>query len=160
MSGGRAGSLPGRRVRVHFNLINHCFAVVSVAGPDRGRVIRYATDVTCTSVRFHVSPSGRAKVQRTGRRNVHAWCTGVVEAIDTGPDLTALRRVTYNPHRGATFYLCQELTAVLYADRVVFAKTAPSAQHGYAWVSPQESARPAHPAPAPVPGTGQQARLW
>lgn len=88
----------GERVRVHLNLQRGDFSIT-----QQGRVVASAHDVTLKDVRFIVSETTRQRVIRHTRRRVHAWAEGVLVSVDTKPDTTGMRGITYNPYRAATF---------------------------------------------------------
>ncbi|OLT34366.1 hypothetical protein BJF79_07285 [Actinomadura sp. CNU-125] len=131
--------LRGQRVRVHFNLHTRRWSVTALAGQYKGRVIVQVDDITLHggpdgAVEFKVSRAGWERCRRTGHRNVHAWCIGLVHDVDTGPDLHDRIRVTYNPQRAPRFEIAATGEPVRTAARVTFAKTSPQAPHGYAWI--------------------------
>lgn len=133
------GELRGRRMRVHFNLHTRRWSVTALSGEHRGRVVAQVDDITLHggpdgAVEFKVSRAGWERCRRTGHRNVHAWCIGLVQDIDTAPDLRNLIRVTYNPLRAPQFEVAATREPVVTAARVTFAKTSPQAPHGYAWI--------------------------
>src|ERR1017187_4414252 len=107
--------VPGLRVRVHYNLHRGGFSVV--AG---NRVAANVADITLTAVTFRVQPAGLARIRREGRREVCAYATGLIEAFQTAPDVTAMQKVAFNPHRTDTFTL-RDGTPVHAAPRVLFA---------------------------------------
>src|ERR1017187_2795869 len=107
--------VPGLRVRVHYNLHRGGFSVV--AG---NRVAANVADITLTAVTFRVQPAGLARIRREGRREVCPYATGLIEAFQTAPDVTAMQKVAFNPHRTDTFTL-RDGTPVHGAPRVLFA---------------------------------------
>ena len=98
-------------VDVYFNLAKRVWSIRSRTGDDAGRVIAYADTVVLTDVELKVNESGRQRVIREGRKNVHAFARGKLAA--TGGFETAhaaralwgyqLTPVTYNPYRNASF---------------------------------------------------------
>ena len=128
--------VPGLRVRVHYNLHRGGFSVV--AG---NRVAANVADITLTAVTFRVQPAGLARIRREGRREVCAYATGLIEAFQTAPDVTAMQKVAFNPHRTDTFTL-RDGTPVHAAPHVLFAPN-PAARAvqsnrrpGYGWIPP------------------------
>lgn len=108
--------LVGKRVKVHLNLHRGDFTISPTSG---GKVLANVDDVTITDVRFHVSESMRQRwcVDR-GIRKVHAWAIGTVVAVNTDPDTSSRRRLSYNPFRCGDFTV--EDTPVTTAPEVVF----------------------------------------
>jgi hypothetical protein len=91
----------GARVRVHWNLHRLDWSVTV-----HGLVVANVPDITLADVTFRVQPAGLARIRASGRRAVCAYAVGVVTAVGTGPDVTGMERVSFNPHRGDTF-TCQ-----------------------------------------------------
>lgn len=112
--------LVGRRVKVHLNLHRGDFTISPTSG---GKVLANVDDVTITDVRFHVSESMRQRwCVDKGIRKVHAWAIGTVTAVNTDPDISGRRRLTYNPFRSADFTVDGEpvtgnLPEVCFRDR-------------------------------------------
>lgn len=83
---------------------------------ERGRVIDRLTDFTAEGITFTVSKSGRDRVLRERRKNVHAfvvcqsWSKGIVNLL--GPVLM------YNPYLADTF-MCDGVP-ISKTDRVAF----------------------------------------
>lgn len=112
-----------RMVRCYYNLHKK---VWSVQDYSTRRLLGHATKVNLVDVKFQVSEAGRQRVLKTGRKNVHAFVTGVL----TGAEWTGRRpngplcewcadrddykrqqavkaigdRVTYNPRLRGNFY--------------------------------------------------------
>lgn len=107
----------GTTVRVHVNLHRGDFTITD---PKTRKRIGSADDITLTGVTFKVSEARRQAVIRQGQREVHAWAIGTVVAINTAPDVDALRAVTYNPHRAPLFHFADGSGDVTAADRVTF----------------------------------------
>ena len=84
------------RVEVYYNLHKNLFSV-----RHKGKVIAHTYDVQLEDATFAVQPSGRAKVLREGRKNVHAFIRGtLVEPTETIQNGTS---VTYNPYKYSYF---------------------------------------------------------
>lgn len=93
----------GTAVEVYWNLHKHLFSVRDLS---TRRVIAHVTNLQLLDVTFRVSESGRQKVLREKRKNVHAFLRGVVS-----PDELHLRgpregyaEVSYNPYKAGFFY--------------------------------------------------------
>lgn len=106
----------GQRMRVHYNLHRGDF---SVTDPSIGRVVANVTDITLTDVTFRVQPSGLRRIRERGTREVCAYVVGIVATVNTGPAVTGMRRVTFNPHRADTF--TTDGQPIHAADRITFA---------------------------------------
>lgn len=71
-----------------------------------GYVVAHATEVILLNAEFIVKQSGRKRVKKTGRKNVHAWVKGDIVKERVKPDNGRLRaRVMYNPKKNDTFVL-------------------------------------------------------
>ena len=97
----------GQRVFVYYNLHLHVWSVKALDGPNKGRVIAHCKDLTLKDVTPKVSESGRQRVLREKRKNVHAGLMGEWIALEYPYVHTA--SITYNPYRSASFtYLHEE----------------------------------------------------
>ena len=76
------------KVRVYFNLHRKCFSIKADEGPAKGKVIAHADDVILGNVTSKVSETGRDRVRRTKRKEVHAYVCGELLAW-TGPNAYA-----------------------------------------------------------------------
>ena len=90
-------------VRVFRNWKRDCYNIMR-----DGRVLASAKQVRLTAVEFLVRESGRQRMLRQGRRNVHAYAIGrLVDYTHPGDlrdlDKLAGRAVFYNPYRCSTF---------------------------------------------------------
>jgi len=83
-------ALHGKRVSVYRNLHNGLFSVW-----HQGRVLAHVPEIHLKDVQFRVRESGRQKVLREKRKNVHAF---VIGTVDAQPSTTAQTPVTYNPY--------------------------------------------------------------
>ncbi len=107
------------KVFIYWNITRGVWSVKALQGPDRGRVIKHATDITLTDCVFKVSEAGRQKVLSQKVKNVHA---GVVGYLDTPvePDMTGEQiDVTYNPYKFATFVNRANTEQAVHTARVV-----------------------------------------
>ena len=93
------------RFEVYKNLHKDCWSLRSV---KTGLVERHEDAVHITNADFVVQQAGRAKVLRTGRKNVHAMIRGELNSGDVfaGEGWRAIwnRRVAYNPYKAGYFY--------------------------------------------------------
>lgn len=86
-------------VDVYWNVRAHCYSV-----RHEGRVIDHMRKVALTDARFVVHPAGRARVLRTGRKNVHAFVRGELVQLPLLQVRDAdCAQVRYNPKTCETF---------------------------------------------------------
>lgn len=91
-----------RKVKVYFNFHKKLFSVVALTGFNKGRVIGHVSDIKLRDCTFKVSESGRQRVLREKRKNVHAWIVGWTKEFDYGQVKDA-RYITYNPYKYKNF---------------------------------------------------------
>lgn len=105
------------KVFVYFNLHRKCFSIKALEGASKGLVIKHAYFVALNNVTFKVSESGRQRVLKEKRKNVHA---GVVGTLVDSLDSVGSERVTYNPYKGNTFVLCGTGDPILASTSAAF----------------------------------------
>ena len=103
------------RVEVYFNLHKHTF---SVRQCSTGRVILHTDEVHIRNPQFVVRQSGRERVLREGKKNVHAFVRGEVTLFDDEKRPT-LDTLTYNPYRHRSFVRKCDGMPVHKADRAM-----------------------------------------
>lgn len=126
------GRIPavGEQVRVYRNLHRACWSV-QVRVPGKGwRVAFHAANVVLGSARFTVNETGRQKVLRERKKNVHAFVVGALVSC-SWPRVTAhfMRPVTYNPFKAPTFVVASTFPAV------------PVTEAGGAWLTDDNTSR-------------------
>lgn len=85
-----------RPVQVYFNFHRRCWSV-----RQRGLVVGHAKSLVLRDVTWRVQPSGRERVRREGKKNVHAYASGwVTHLILLDGTEQAVR---YNPYELETF---------------------------------------------------------
>lgn len=105
------------RVEVYFNLHKHVF---SVRQCSTGRVILHTDKVHIRDPQFVVRKSGRERVLREGKKNVHAFVRGEIAHFDDfNPDYLDYSLVSYNPYKHDTFIDVQDVTPVRTAKRAM-----------------------------------------
>lgn len=87
------------KVKVYYNLHKKTFSVVSLEKENYGRVINYTDKISLENVTFKVSETGRQRVLREQKKNVHAFVVGYTS--DESPSSQV--EVTYNPYRYESF---------------------------------------------------------
>ena len=103
------------RVEVYFNLHKHVF---SVRQCSTGRVILHTDKVHIRDPQFVVRKSGRDRVLREGKKNVHAFVRGEITHFDDfDPDCMGYSLVSYNPYKFDTFVDVEGLAPVRTAQR-------------------------------------------
>lgn len=113
-----AADIPGALgcgVDVYFNLTKSVWSVRSVASR---RVIGHCKFVALSGVKFLVSEPGRQRVLRDKRKNVHAYCRGLVVQGSDCPRDSMWHYVAYNPYKVETF--CLLTGGLLDTDKPVY----------------------------------------
>ena len=88
------------RVEVYFNLHKKTFSVRSC---ETGRVIHHTDEIHIANPMFVVRQSGRKRVLREGKKNVHAFVRGDAPISRLYPSNEKLDTITYNPYKYASF---------------------------------------------------------
>jgi hypothetical protein len=107
--------LPGQQVFAYRNLHTGMWSLMAVDGEHAGRIVAHASEVTISAPRFVVRESGRLRVIREGKKNVHAGVRGFVSGKRP---MSAPVRVTYNPYRLGAFVNAETGESVSEATRV------------------------------------------
>ena len=82
-----------------------------------GKVIGHAKSLGLTNCQFIVRESGRQRVIKSGRKNVHAWVKGFIANKDYGIQHNEIPiRVSYNPKKNSSF-----VGTLGYKERKLFA---------------------------------------
>lgn len=84
-------------VEIYRNLTKNCWSV-----RKRGKIVMHAQALKLSDVSFHVSKSGRERVLRERRKNVHAVVKGDFDAVMY--PIERVNEVTYNPYKKAYFF--------------------------------------------------------
>lgn len=86
----------------------------------RGKVIGHPTSVLCSDCTFIVSDTGRQKVLREKRKNVHAYIASMShELLSETPTLSEYIEVYYNPYTTDSFVVKGTENKVLKVDKVL-----------------------------------------
>ena len=86
-------------VMIYKNLHNGLFSV-----KQGGLVVAHLESVLLASVSFKVNESGRIRVIREKRKNVHAFIVGYILNVNHTPMSLLKRAITYNPYKFNYFY--------------------------------------------------------
>lgn len=99
------------KVKVYFNLRKKLFSI-----QHKGLVIAHKDKVMLTNAQFKVNESGRQRVLKEKRKNVHAFVIG--EWSDYLEEVIDAQEVTYNPYKYSSFVFKNDLTPIDKADKV------------------------------------------
>lgn len=84
---------------VYKNLHNGKFSI-----KQDGLVVAHLNSIILSDVSFYVSQSGRNRVIKESKKNVHAFVVGYVKSINTCLlNLKGKRAITYNPYKYSSF---------------------------------------------------------
>jgi hypothetical protein len=104
----------GRKVQVYRNLHKGCY---SVRCKKSGRVIYHTDKIYLQDVEFKVSESGRQRVLREKRKNVHAFVEGVWLPM-LPVTVSTTERIRYNPYKYGYFYSVNDFRGWAMVDSV------------------------------------------
>lgn len=85
----------GEKVKVYYNLHKHTFSI-----EQDGLIVGYADTVRVENATYAVSETGRQRVLREKKKNVHAKVIGDLIGFEAGPEETP---AYYNPYKVKTF---------------------------------------------------------
>lgn len=102
---------PDKPVKVYWNLHLDCYSV-----QQSGKVVAHADTVELRDVTFHVNESGRQRVLKERRKNVHAFCTGY---LDDAKDRYWDVKIVYNPYKYDSFRLWTDNTTTVKSSEAV-----------------------------------------
>lgn len=105
---------------IYRNLIRSCWSV-----REGGRVIAHVPAIVLADVAMVVQPGARARLIRTGRREVHAFCRGTLANIEGVP--AGAVEIGYSPWHAPHFTSRPGFSKVLACRLIVFTNT------GKAW---------------------------
>lgn len=97
--------LPGQRVEVYRNLRYKNESVYSVRDPETRLVLGHSKTLLLTNCNFIVQETGRQRVLREKRKNVHAWIEGNFGIVHNDDEeiFGNGAKVTYNPYQNERF---------------------------------------------------------
>ncbi len=106
------------KVEVYFNLHKRLW---SVRQCSTGRVVLHTDKVHIRDPKFVVRKSGRERVLREGKKNVHAFVRGELSThfYDFDPVYVDYTLVSYNPYKHDTFVDVFDVSPVRTAKRAV-----------------------------------------
>lgn len=103
----------GQKLRIYFNLHKKC---LSVQDAKTRKVIAHVPGIQLKDVVFKVSESGRQRVLREQRKNVHAFIEGY---YSSKVEIENHREVTYNPYKYSTFVDREQELPIERAEKVI-----------------------------------------
>lgn len=83
-----------QKVKVYWNLHKNCWSILDA---KTERVIGYANTIELKNVELRVRHGGFERVQREGKKNVHAFAIGELVRIDGDMPEGLNRVITYRP---------------------------------------------------------------
>ena len=92
-------------VRIYRNLHTKTLSMQSKVN-GKWKVIGHPTSVSLNNVRFLVYQSGRNRVLREKKKNVHAYVEGELE-FSNHNILSSGKMISYNPYKMDSFYLIE-----------------------------------------------------
>ena len=104
-------------VRIYRNLHTKTLSMQSKVN-GKWKVIGHPTSVSLNNVRFLVYQSGRNRVLREKKKNVHAYIEGTLEFSNHSELMPSGARFSYNPYKMDSFYLVDSGEPVKTADWV------------------------------------------
>ncbi len=96
---------PYQRVKAYWNLHKEVWSLVACDGPDKGLVLGHCPRLGLLSAKFTVLESGRQRVIREKKKNVHAYAVGkLLSAPDCHLKIQfPVRPLSYNPYKAGHF---------------------------------------------------------
>lgn len=118
---------PDIAVDIYWNLRRRCWSV-----RQRGLVVGHTTHMLLRDVVWRVQASGRERVRREGKKNVHAYARGTI--VPNGHFLLDGREVAvrYNPYELTTFMAAH--TPLHRSESALFAAVCAASPQPRTWV--------------------------
>lgn len=88
-----------KQVKIYKNLHNGLFSVM-----QNNLVVAHIESFTLNNVVFKVNESGRQRVIKEKKKNVHAFICGLLVDVNQGFLHDRLSAISYNPYRASNFY--------------------------------------------------------
>ena len=91
-----------KKVKIYKNLHNGLFSVM-----QNSLVVAHVESFLLNNVVFKVNESGRQRVIKEKKKNVHAFITGILKSVNEEHALIfkgQLSPITYNPYKASNFY--------------------------------------------------------
>jgi len=110
-------------VRVYRNLNKpEFYSILARTGKNKGKVIGYAKAIRLIHAKTIVSEKSRQRVLKEGRKNVHAFCEGIiVDASNVIQNIDDKKVITYSPYKMGSFYdrLTEEPISITNGDIIL-----------------------------------------
>ncbi|UJJ74803.1 hypothetical protein [Bacillus phage BM-P1] len=103
----------GCRSKVYYNLHKHTFSV-----QQKGLVVLHLDMVVMSDAEFRVNETGRQRVLKEKRKNVHAFVNGSL-SLDMEDVDSSYREATYNPYLYDSFVDKETGQRINKADKVI-----------------------------------------
>lgn len=105
-----------KQVMIYKNLHNGLFSV-----KQGGLVVAHIDSVLLANVSFKVSESGRNRVIKEQKKNVHAFIVGYILNVNSTPLSLLKRSISYNPYKYNYFYFKDDNSkALLNSNNLVY----------------------------------------
>lgn len=95
------------KVKVYRNLHQQCYSIIALEGEYAGKVVAHATELTLMGVDSVVSETGRQRVIKEQKKNVHAFLIGTFLS-DDGEESKGSYEISYNPYSLPYFFKKEE----------------------------------------------------
>tara|TARA_R110000824_G_scaffold44937_2_gene130367 strand:- start:652 stop:1038 length:387 start_codon:yes stop_codon:yes gene_type:complete len=116
--------MTGETVEIYRNLHKKCFSI-----RKNGKVVDYLYDdqeLHLVDVKFRVQPSGRERVRREKKKNVHAYVKGTIAPLGGLQRKTlftmCFQTASYEPYTMESFETFPDETPIFEAPHVIFKK--------------------------------------
>lgn len=88
-----------KQVKIYKNLHNGLFSVM-----QNNLVVAHIESFTLNNVVFKVNESGRQRVIKEKKKNVHAFICGLLVDVNQALSQDKLSTISYNPYKASNFY--------------------------------------------------------
>jgi len=106
------------KVEVYYNLHKNLFSVKSRQGDDYGKVFKHTPREVIVSPTFAVRQSGRLRVLKENKKNVHAFVRGHIVLDQILPSGKS-RLVKYDPYKYDSFVFSDTEEPIKFADLAI-----------------------------------------
>lgn len=96
-----------KQVKIYKNLHNGLFSVM-----QNGLVVAHVESFVMNNVSFKVNESGRQRVLKEKKKNVHAFIVGTLQNVNNVliESLNNISAISYNPYKSSNFYFKDDMT--------------------------------------------------
>ena len=96
-----------KKVMIYRNLHNGMFSV-----KQDGLVVAHVDSIMLSRAVFKVNQSGRNRVIKEQKKNVHAFVIGYIADVNVDKNVSDLKAVSYNPYKYGNFYFKSDESSV------------------------------------------------